>query len=459
MLSFIILGSGPAGIAAALRAAQLGEKVCVVEQNQLGGVCLNRGCIPTKVLLRSARIFSQIKRAGDWGINVEGATLDFKRAWGRKDRVVNALRKSMQASLDDSGVEVVIGRGRLRGTSEVEVVLPDGGVRLLESSRVIVATGSSPMEHPSLSVDGLKVITSDHALGFESLPKSIIIIGGGYIGCEFGYMFNEFGAEVTLVEKLDHLLGDMDADIGEALEREFIRAGMRVVKGAEIESLDVKEDGIRAQVYVDGKGEFLDAERALVCIGRVPNTDDLGLAETGVRIDQRGYVEVDGRCLSSVPSIYAVGDITDRGQLANVAYRQGVVAVESALGYDSVMDYRVLPYCVFSQPEVASVGLGERDARAMGLEVRTAIFELRQLGKAWVSADTGGFIKLTIEASSRKIVGVQILGAYASFLIGEAALVIKTGMCLEDLAASMPVHPTFSEALVEAARRFLGEGM
>ncbi|MFQ5862929.1 MAG: dihydrolipoyl dehydrogenase [Candidatus Brocadiales bacterium] len=455
MLNFIILGSGPAGMAAALRAAQLGENVCVVEQDQLGGVCLNKGCIPTKVLLRSAGVFSQIKRASEWGIGVKGTTFDFKRTCGRKDKVVNALRKSMQALFDDSGAEIVSGRGRLRGPNEVEVVLPDGGIRSLEASRVIVATGSSPMEHPTLPVDGHRVVTSDHALRFESLPKSIIIIGGGYIGCEFGYVFNEFGAEVTLVEKLDHLLDDIDADIGEALAKEFIRAGMRVITSAAVASLGVKGDGVRAHV----DGEVLEAEKALVCVGRVPNTGDLGLVETGVCVDQRGYIEVDEHCLSSVPNIYAVGDITDRGKLANVAYRQGVVAVESALGFDSIMDYRVLPYCVFSQPEVAAVGLSERDARAMGLDVKTGIFEFRQLGKAWVSGDTGGFIKLTVEASSEKVLGVHILGAYASFLIGEATLAIKAGMCLEDLATSMPVHPTFSEALVEAARKFLGEGM
>ena len=454
MLDFVILGSGPAGVGASLRAAQLGRKVCIVEQDRLGGICLNKGCIPTKVLLRSAAVFSQIKRARDWGINVKEPTFDFKRIQDRKSRVVNALSKSMQTLLDDCKVEVVGGRGRLRGPNEVEVVLHDGGTRTLKASTVIVATGSSPAKHASLPVDGHRVVTSDHALRFESLPKSIIIIGGGYIGCEFGYIFNQFGVEVTLLERLDHLLGDMDTDIGKALAKEFIRSGMRVITGETITSLAVKGKGVR----VCTRAEALEAEKALLCIGRAPNTNDLGLAEAGVHVDERGYVKVDEHCLSSVPDVYAAGDITDKGQLANVAYRQGVVAVESALGLNSIMDYRVLPYCVFSQPEVAAVGLGEREAREKGLDVRTSIFEFRQLGKAWVSADTEGFVKLTIEATSGKILGVHILGPYASFLIGEAALVVKAGMRLEDLASSMPVHPTFSEALTEAARKFLDKG-
>lgn len=454
MLDFVILGSGPAGIGASFRAAQLGQKVCIVEQDRLGGVCLNKGCIPTKVLLRSAAVFSQIKRAGDWGINVKEPTFDFKRIQDRKDRVVNALSKSMQTLLGNGKVEVVVGRGRLRGPNEVEVALHSGGNKTLKASAVIVATGSSPAKHASLPADGHKVVTSDHALRFESLPKSIIIIGGGYIGCEFGYIFNQFSVEVTLLERLDHLLGDMDTDIGKALAKEFVRSGMRVITGETITSLDVKGKGVR----VCTRTETLEAEKTLLCIGRNPNTNDLGLAEAGVHVDERGYVKVDEHCLSSVPGIYAAGDITDKGQLANVAYRQGVVAVESACGLNSTMDYRVLPYCVFSQPEAAAVGLGEREAREKGLNVRTDIFEFRQLGKAWVSADTEGFVKLTIEVASGKILGVHILGPYASFLIGEAALVVKAGMRLEDLAGSMPVHPTFSEALAEAARKLLDKG-
>ncbi|MCQ4573830.1 MAG: dihydrolipoyl dehydrogenase [Candidatus Brocadiales bacterium] len=455
MLDFVILGSGPAGMAAAIRAAQLGQGVCVVERDRLGGVCLNRGCIPTKMLLRSAGIFSQIKRARDWGIDTKGASFDFNRILARKDRVVNALRKGMQDLYNESGVEVVSGRGRLKGQNEVEVVLSDGGLRSLKAARIILATGSSPVEHAALPVDGHRVVTSDHALRFESIPKSIIIVGGGYIGCEFGYIFNEFGSDVILIECLNHLLGDMDADIGKALAKEFTRSGIRVMTGESVADPDVKEEGVCVHVA----GEVLTAEKLLVCTGRSPNTSGLGLEDTGVRINERGHVEVDEHCLSSIPDVYAAGDVTARGQLANVAHRQGVVAVESALGLDSKMDYRTIPRCVFTQPEVAAVGIGAREAGEAGLNVKTGIFEFRQLSKAWVSADTGGFVKLTVEASSHKILGVHMLGPYASFLIGEAALAVKTGARLEDLAASMPVHPSFSESLAEAARKLLGRGM
>lgn len=456
MLDFVVLGSGPAGMAASLRAARLGQKVCIVEQNRLGGVCLNKGCIPTKVLLRSAGVFSQIKSARELGIEVEGVNPDFKRIWQRKDRVVRALGKAMQDQCDESGVEIISGRGVLKGPNEVEAVLPDGSARLLKSARVIVATGSSPIEHPAISVDGHRVLNSDHALGLETPPGSIIIIGGGYIGCEFGYLFNEFGAEVTLVECLDYLLSDMDPDIGKALAKEFVRSGIKVITGKAVVNLETTGEGVRA--HIQGEDEALEAEKVLACTGRAPNTGGLGLVETGVRTDGHGYIGVDERCQSNIPNICAAGDVTARGQLANIAHRQGVVAVESALGLGSVMDYRVIPRCVFTQPEVAAVGLSEREAGEAGLDVKTETFEFRRLGKAWVSADTGGFLKLTAEASSGKVLGVHILGPYASFLIGEAALAVKMGMCLEDLAADMPVHPTFSEALAEAARKLLGKG-
>ncbi len=446
-------------MAAALRAAQLGQKVCLIEQDRMGGVCLNKGCIPTKVLLRSAGVFSVIKRSRDWGIDVKGASFDFKRIQRRKNRVIDALRKGMQDLTDDSGVEVIRGRGRLTGRDEVEVTLPGGDVRSLKAGRIILATGSYPTSPAAFPVDGQTVVTSDHVLGMESLPKSIIIIGGGYIGCEFGYMFNEFGAEVTIIERLDQLLNNIDTDIGNVFAKEFTRSGIRVITGKPVDGLEVNSDG--GDVCVHVAGGTLRAEKVMVCTGRAPNTGNLGLEEAGIHIDQRGYIKIDEHCRcrssgrSSTPDIYAAGDITDRGQLANVAHRQGVVAVESALGLDSAVDYRVIPYCVFSQPEVAAVGLTEREAKEAGLDVKAEMVEFRQLGKAWVSADTGGLMKLTIETPSNKVLGVSMVGPYASFLIGEATLVVKAGMRLEDLAGGMPVHPTFSEALVEVARKSL----
>jgi dihydrolipoamide dehydrogenase len=398
-----------------------------------------------------------INRSRDWGIDVQGASFDFARVQQRKNRVVDALRKGMQDLAGDSGVEVVSGRGRLTGRDEVEVALPGGGVRSLKAGRVIIATGSYPTSPAALHVDGHRVITSDHALGLESIPKSIIIIGGGYIGCEFGYLFNEFGAEVTIVEGLGQLLNNIDADIGNALAKEFTRSGIRVITGRPVDDLEKDGDGVSVHVA----GETLRAEKAMVCAGRAPNTGNLGLEEAGINTDPRGFIEIDGHCRASGRTsepdiyIYAAGDVTNRGQLANVAHRQGVVAVESALGLDSVVDYRVIPYCVFTQPEVAAVGIAEREAKEAGLDVRAEMIEFRQLGKAWVSADTGGIMKLTIETSSNKVLGVCILGPYASFLIGEAALAVKAGMSLEDLAGSMPVHPTFSEAIVEVARKAL----
>lgn len=456
VFDFIILGAGPGGIAAALRAAQLGASVCLVEGEWVGGVCLNKGCIPTKALLRSARVFSQLKKSRELGIDVEGVDLDYKKVSERKDRIVDVLGRSLEDQLRKQGVKVVSGRGRLQGPTEVEIRLSGGETQVVRAKSMIVATGSVPFQTPTLPVDGSRVITSDEALKLQSLPKSMLVIGGGFIGCEFGYLFNELGVEVVLVEAMAYLLSGMDLDLGMALAKCFTRKGMRVITGAKVEDLSMKEGGVCAHIDM----ETLEVEKVLVCLGRVPNTKGLGLEEVGVCLDKEGYVETDEYCRTSVPNIYAVGDVTNRRQLANIAFQQGTVAVEHAMGSTKAkMDYSVVPSCVFTQPEVATVGLAEETAVQKGFDVKVEIFALRALGKAWVAGETEGFTKVVAEAGSGKILGVHILGAYASFLIAEAATAIKMGANLEELASSMPVHPTFSEGLTEAAKNLLGKGM
>jgi dihydrolipoamide dehydrogenase len=452
---FVVVGSGPGGTAAAFRAANGGASTCLIERSLLGGVCLNTGCIPTKSLLRSAGLLSQIERARGWGIEVEGVSIDFKKAQHRKGRVVSALAKSLRETLDKKGVRLVEGEARLGGLGEVGVSLPGGETKALRARKVVLATGTRPLVPKGFPFDGERVLTSDEALQLQSLPRSILVVGGGFIGCEFAYLFGQCGAEVTLVEQRERLLSGMDECLGDALTRGFKRMGIRVITGQEVDDLELKQGTVTARV---GQ-EVLEVEKVMLCLGRIPNTRGIGLEGLGVQLDGNSFVEVDGHCRTTASGIYAVGDITNKGQLANVAFRQGTVAVEHALGLEARMDYSVVPGCVFTQPEVATVGLSEEAARLGGRRLKVETFPMRWLGKAWVYGETEGFLKLVADEETGALLGVHLVGPYAGELIGEASLALKARVTLKDLASAMPIHPSYSEALTEAARGLLGIGM
>lgn len=452
---FAIIGSGPGGYSAAFRAANGGAKTCLVEEGLLGGVCLNTGCIPTKSLLRSASLLSQIEKAQEWGIAAGEATLDFKKAQHKKDRVISALGKGLKESLEKKGIKLLRGRGELGGPGELVLSLPGGGKETLRARKTVLATGTRPLIPKTFLFDGEKVLTSDEALKLQSLPKSLLVIGGGFVGCEFAYLFCRCGVEVTLVEQRDRLLSGMDEALGSALTRAFRKMGMGVITGTGVGSLKIGQETVTAQI---GQ-EVLETERAMLCLGRTPNTRNAGLEKLGVQMDSNGFVKVDGYCQTTAAGVYAVGDITNKGQLANIAFRQGMVAVEHALGLDTSMDYSSVPGCVFTQPEVATVGLSEEEARRRGRELKVETFPMRRLGKAWVYGDTEGFLKLVADSLTGELLGVHLLGPYAGDLIGEAALALKTKATLKDLASAMPIHPSYSEALTEAARELLSIGM
>lgn len=456
---FAIIGAGPGGYAAAFRAANAGAKTCLFEEALVGGVCLNAGCIPTKALLRSASLFSHVKRAQEWGILVEKATLDFQKAQQRKDRMVSFLGKSLTDLLEKKGVKLVKGRATLKGQGEVTADILEDGKKVLKATlrarSIIIATGAKPLILKNLPFDGERVFTSDEALQLKSLPQSLLIIGGGYIACEFAYLFAQCGVEVTLQVR-SRVLRRMDGSLGSTLTKAFQKMGIRVIEGKRIESLKIEKGTVVTQI----EDEVLETEKAMLCVGRAPNTKNIGLEEVGVRLDNDGFVEIDEYCRTTVPNIYAIGDITNKGkQLANVAFRQGMVAVEHGLGLDTKMDYSVIPACVFTQPEVTTVGLSEEEAREKYREIKVETLPMRWLGKAWVYGETEGFLKLVADGSTGELLGVHILGPYASEQIGEAAVALKTKSTLKDLASNMPIHPSYSEALTETVKDLMGLGM
>ncbi|HHT9153694.1 MAG TPA: dihydrolipoyl dehydrogenase, partial [Candidatus Hypogeohydataceae bacterium YC40] len=428
---------------------------CLVEEAaQPGGVCLNAGCIPTKALLRSASVFSLVERAYDWGVAAEKVTIDFKKMQQRKDRIVSSLGKSLKELLEKKGVKLVMGRATVKGPKECILSLPGGEKKTLRAKKIIIATGSKPLIPKTFPFDGARVLTSDEALQLQSLPKNILVIGAGYIACEFAYFFAQCGVEVTLLVR-SRVLRRMDESLGNGLARAFKKMGMRIIAGKRVESLKIKQETVVTQI----DGEILETEKVMLCLGRTPNTTNIGLEELDVRLDGNGFVDIDEHCQTTVSDIYAIGDITNHKQLANVAFLQGTVAVEHALGLSTRMDYSAVPACVFSQPEVATVGLSEEEAREKYSEIKVEIFPMRRLGKAWVYGETEGFLKLVADGPTGKLLGAHFLGPYASELVGEAALALKTKSTLEDMASNMPIHPSFSEAFTETVKDLLGIGM
>lgn len=459
-----IIGGGPGGYVAALRAAQLGAKVILIEKDELGGVCLNQGCIPTKVLLRSAEVFSLARQAGSFGVLVDEPRLDWKLVQARKDELVAKLVSNVRMLLERAGVEVLKGKGHFLSPNLVEVQLGSGptapaekGAGLsnpgdteqVEAKRFIIATGSRPMHLPPRLM-GSHILTSEEALSLPQLPKSILIIGGGAIGVEFATLFSALDVQVTVVERMARLLPTLDADIGGALEWSLKEKGIRIYTGGRV--VEVKEAAPEevAVIIAAADGEHIaKVEKVLLAVGRQPNVEGLGLEVAGVRCVEKG-VAVDEHMRTSQSHIYAVGDVTGGIMLAHVASREGIVAAENAMGRGSKMDYKAVPNCIFSTPEVATVGLSEEEARGRGYDVKVGCFPFNGNGKALIAGDAEGFVKVVAEAKYGEILGLHIVGPHASDLILEGALALTSEATLEEIEATLHAHPTLGEAVAEA---------
>jgi len=451
-----IIGTGPGGYIAAVRAAQLGMKVAVVEREELGGVCLNRGCIPTKAMLRSAEVFTTMQHSADYGILAENVKVDFSKVVARREKIVKQLTTGVGGLLKSYGVEVIKGTATLSERGKVRV---SGGTdATINAKNVILATGSSPAKLPIPGADGPGVIDSDGALALTEIPKSLLIIGGGAIGTEWACVFGAFGTKVTVVEMLPTLLPLEDEEMGRTLARSLQRQGVTIHNEAKLEEMSQGDDGQSVGVLTlkDGKQEKISADKILVGVGRRPNSADLGLEALGVKLDRRGFVEVDDYLRTSADNIYAIGDVTGKQLLAHLAMHQGVAAAEAIAGKGHPMDYKVVPACTYTHPEVASVGLSEKKAREQGYDVRIGKFPFQANGRALTHGDAEGMVKMVADAKYGELLGVHIIGPTASELIPEAALGIRLESTLEDIAHTIHAHPTMAEAVGQAAWAALG---
>jgi len=445
-----VLGSGPGGYVAAARAAQLGASVALVEARELGGVCLNRGCIPTKALLECAGILLKARRAAEYGVRAENVAPDFPAMMARKDRIVGLLRGGVEALLARRKVEVIRGRGRLLDRDRL-AVRGDEGETVVRAAKIIIATGSEPAKPRLLGLDEETVLTSDGVLGLKEMPESVLIIGGGYIGCEYAGFFSALGVKVTVVEMLKDILSTSDVDVAREVARAFRKRRIKLHLGAKIESVEIRDDKVTVRL---SSGDEVAAARALVAVGRVPSSGGIGLEEAGVAIEE-GAVVIDEHCRTNVPGVYAIGDVTGGIMLAHVAGRQALVAAADACGEEAAMDYRVVPSVFFTMPQVGAVGLTEQAARDAGHEIKCARFPYTALGKAHAIGETDGFFKIVADAASGEVLGVHIVGAEATDLIAEAALAMQLECTVEEIAGMIHGHPTLHEGMMEAAHLWL----
>ena len=449
-IKLTIIGAGPGGYVAAIRAAQKGAQVTVIEGAEVGGTCLNRGCIPTKTLIASAEALERTRRAADFGIQVSGeVSYNLAKLRERKDKVVATQVKGIRGLFKSWGVDLIEGRGTMLSPDIVRVVRKDGEVADVKSDKVIIATGSRPAKLPGFSFDGESVITSDEAIQLTSIPKSLLIVGAGVIGSEFAFIYRSFGAEVTMVEMMAHAVSTEDEEMSELLERELKKAKIKLVTNVKVESVEKGSDGMMV-ARLSNKTE-VRTERILVSIGRSMNSENLGLDIVGVVIGRRGEITVNEKMETNVPGIYAVGDVTGNMMLAHVASRQGLVAVDNALGGDSRMDYTVVPAGIFTMPEIGSVGLREKQAIEKGIKYKVGRFPFRGLGKAHAMGEITGMAKIIVDEATDKVIGVHLCGAHATDLIHEGALAMQMGATAQQLGDMIHAHPTLAESIMEAS--------
>ncbi len=441
-----VIGGGPGGYVAAIRGAQLGLNVALVEKGRLGGVCLNEGCIPTKALLASAATLSSARRAGAFGVRVGDAEPLLPEMFERKDAVVAQLRGGVEKLLAKRKVTVFDGEGALRGAGVVEVSGSCGDA-VLESDRVILATGSEPLVPSSFPYDGKVVITSEEALSMPELPDSILVIGAGAIGCEFAGFYSTIGLSVTVVEMLPEILPGEDPSAARILKAAFRKSGVDVRVGTKVESIEVRGNGA-ATTLSDGKA--VESGLVLLAMGRRPSIDASGIPESGVATDG-GAVAVNERMETSIEGVYAIGDLVGGWLLAHVASREGIVAASQAAGRDVTMSYRAVPRCTFTHPEIASVGITEAEAKEQGIELEVGRFPFAACGKAVAEGEGGGFVKVFADASSGKVVGGVVAGPHASDLVHEITLAVEAGLDLDLVANTIHAHPTLAESVMEAA--------
>jgi dihydrolipoamide dehydrogenase len=453
----IIIGSGPGGYVAAIRAAQLGLKVAIVERESLGGICLNWGCIPTKALLKSANVFEYITHAADYGINVQGSEVDFSAIIKRSRGVADGMSKGVQFLMKKNKIEVIMGTGKIKKGGKVEVLGADGSTKEYTAKNIILATGGRSRELPNLKQDGKKVIGYRQAMVLAEQPKSMVVVGSGAIGVEFAYFYNAIGTKVTIVEYLDNIVPVEDEDISKQLLRSFKKSGISIMTGTNVESVDTSGKTCKVHVKTAVGTEVIECDVVLSAVGYSPNLENLGLEEVGIIVD-KGRVQVDDFYKTNIEGVYAIGDIVKGQALAHVASAEGIICVEKIAGHHpEPLNYNNIPGCTYCSPEIASVGYTEKAAKEAGYEIKVGKFPFSASGKASAAGAKDGFVKVIFDAKYGEFLGAHMIGTNVTEMIAEVVVARKLETTGMDIVKTVHPHPTMSEAIMEAAADAYGE--
>ncbi len=453
----IVIGTGPGGYVAAIRASQLGMKVAVVEKESLGGVCLNWGCIPTKALLKSAQVFEYLKHAADYGINVTEGKADFNAVVKRSRGVADGMSKGIQFLFKKNKIDVISGYGKLKPGKKIEVTSADGNVSIIEANHIMLATGSRSRNLPNMPQDGKKIIGYREAMVLPEMPKSMVIVGSGAIGCEFAYFYNAMGTKVTIVEFMANIVPVEDEDVSKQLEKSFKKSGINVMTSSSVESVDTAGSGCKVKVKTAKGEEIIECDIVLSAAGVVSNLENIGLEEVGV-ISDKGKVLVNDFYQTNIPGIYAIGDIVKGPALAHVASAEGICCVEKIAGmHVEPINYGNIPGCTYSSPEIASVGMTEKAAKEAGYEIKVGKFPFSASGKASAGGATEGFVKVIFDAKYGEWLGAHFIGANVTEMISEVVVARNLETTGHEIIKSIHPHPTMSEAVMEAVAMAYGE--
>jgi dihydrolipoamide dehydrogenase len=454
----IVLGSGPGGYVAAIRASQLGLKTAIVERENLGGICLNWGCIPTKALLKSANVFEYIQHAADYGISVSNQKADFSAMIKRSRDVAGGMSNGIAFLMKKNKIDVIKGSGKLKAGRKIDVTGEDGKTVSYEAKSIIIATGARSRELPNIKQDGKKIIGYREAMSLPTQPKSIVVIGSGAIGVEFAYFYNAIGTKVTVVEYLPNIVPVEDEEVSKQLERSFKKQGIEIMTEASVESVDAKGAGCKVKVKTKkGEEKILECDVVLSAVGITANIENIGLEEVGIVID-KGRILVNEFYQTNIPGYYAIGDIVPGPALAHVASAEGIICVEKIAGHHpEPLDYKNIPGCTYCSPEVASVGMTEKQAKEAGIEIKVGKFPFSASGKASASGAKDGFVKLIFDAKYGELLGGHMIGSNVTEMIAEIVAIRKLETTGHELIKTVHPHPTMSEAIMEAAAAAYGE--
>ncbi|CQR47832.1 Dihydrolipoyl dehydrogenase [Paraliobacillus sp. PM-2] len=453
-LDTLVVGAGPGGYVAAIRAAQTGQKVTIVDKGALGGVCLNVGCIPSKALIQAGHRYEEAHGSKEMGISAENVSVDFSKVQEWKSSVVNKLTSGVEGLLKGNKVDIVKGEVYFVDQNTVRV-MDEKNSQSYTFKNCIIATGSTPIEIPTFKFSD-RVLDSTGALNLKEIPKKMVVIGGGYVGTELGTAYANFGTEVTILEGAKDILGGFESQMSSLVKRNLKKKNVSIVTEAMAKSSEITDDGVKVTYEAKGKEETIEADYVLVTVGRYPNTTEIGLEQLGIEMNEKGIIKIDNQCRTNIDNIYAIGDIVPGAPLAHKASYEGKIAAEAIAGEKTEIDYNGIPAVVFSEPELATVGYTEQDAKDAGFDVKAAKFPFAANGRALSLGNGDGFVKLVTRTDDGLVLGAQIAGANASDMISELGLAIEAGMTAEDLALTIHAHPTLGEITMEAAEVAMG---